>query len=183
MNCNIPIEKLNAYIDNELSKEEKQMIEKHLKRCKKCKKRIEELKSVDKYIKKYTVEEPTNEFKLGLASRVISEVKIEKRKLIVRWVIIPVSISLLIFVFLINYYFNISYKDNKKNMPSQAIIGKGIKIEREYFKEGLKVGQAEKDILLIKDFEKALIDTIDTTFIIKKKSSNLKGKEIKKFER
>lgn len=97
--CNIPIELLSAYIDNELNAEEQKNIEEHLKSCSICGKIVEEFKEIDSRIREMEVEEPSQEFIFNLKRNVME--RIGKRKKWLFWRYTPVLVPVAVAVFVI----------------------------------------------------------------------------------
>jgi len=106
MRCDLSIELLNAYLDNELDEKQKLFVENHLRECPSCRAELEELKSCDQILKQREIEEPTNKFHLGFENRVLDKVRKKTRPAWV-WrlspILVPIaSAALVIFVVLAN---------------------------------------------------------------------------------
>jgi len=106
MRCDLEIELLNAYLDNELDEKQRLFVESHLRECPQCRAELEELKGCDQLLKQREIEEPTNRFQLGFENRLLDRIRTRKRP---SWVwrmspiLVPVaSCALVIFIVLAN---------------------------------------------------------------------------------
>lgn len=113
MKCDLPIELLNAYLDGELSEQEKARVEIHLKTCAACRKEFSALQRVDTHIKQEVFEEPSREFIFGMKRRVLENIKPAPRRSLIRFapIFAPVAAAVLILVVLIEI------------SPSRRIVG------------------------------------------------------------
>lgn len=104
MKCDLSIEFLNSYLDDELNKEEKQRVEKHLKECQSCMEELAQLRWVDACVKEFEVEEPSREFIFNLNRRVMERVRKKRHFSFLRIspVLVPITVALLVFIVLIN---------------------------------------------------------------------------------
>ena len=89
MRCDISIELLSAYLDNELNQAERLRVEEHLKACPQCRAELEELKFGDELVRQRPVAEPSNKFLLGFENRVVAQLRPRPRWSWV-WRIVPV---------------------------------------------------------------------------------------------
>jgi len=104
MKCDFSFELLSGYVDNELTEEQKALVDSHLKTCKFCQEQLEELRIINETIKSRPIEEPSREFIFTLSRRVIERVRKKERSLVwlLKPVLIPVAVAFLIFVVLLN---------------------------------------------------------------------------------
>ena len=103
MNCELPIELLSAYLDGELSEQEKTRVEEHLKDCTACRAQLTTLQEIDEGIRDGLYEEPSREFSFGLRRRVMDKIKPAPRRSLFRFapIFAPVAAAILILVVLI----------------------------------------------------------------------------------
>jgi len=103
MNCDLPIESLSAYLDGELSEQEKARVEEHLKDCKACREQLLALQKIDEGIRDDLLEEPSREFTFGLRRRVMDKIKPAPRRSLFSFapIFAPVAAAILILVVLI----------------------------------------------------------------------------------
>ncbi|KPK63379.1 hypothetical protein AMJ83_07345 [candidate division WOR_3 bacterium SM23_42] len=104
MKCDLPIELLNGYLDNELDDEQRAWVETHLKACPACRDELDVLKRIDRAVRDEVYEEPSSKFVLGLNRRVMEKVSIPRRRSLFRFapVFVPVAAAFLILIVLIN---------------------------------------------------------------------------------
>jgi hypothetical protein len=79
MECNRIQEKLSEYIDGIISSEEKLLIEKHLKTCRKCKESFADMKKTIEYVRNLEDIEPPAWLTQKVMARIRPEVKSRKR--------------------------------------------------------------------------------------------------------
>ncbi len=89
MRCDLSIELLSAYLDNELSQTERSRVEEHLKACPQCRAELEELKFGDELVRQRPVAEPSNKFLLGFENRIVAQLRPRPRWSWV-WRIVPI---------------------------------------------------------------------------------------------
>ncbi len=89
MRCDLSIELLNAYLDNELSQTERSRVEEHLKVCAQCRAELEELKFGDEMVRQRPVAEPSNKFLLGFENRIVAQLRPRPRWSWI-WRIVPI---------------------------------------------------------------------------------------------
>lgn len=77
MNCNDVRDNLSLYIDDELSEEEKKLIEEHLKRCPECSKELEEYKKLIQMLNDLPDEEPPVGYCKRLHQKLLNESVLE----------------------------------------------------------------------------------------------------------
>lgn len=104
MKCDLPIELLNGYLDNELDDEQRAQVETHLKKCPACREELNALRRIDKTVRDKVYEEPSAEFVFGLNRRIIEKVNIPRRRRFFKFapVFVPVAAAFLILIVLIN---------------------------------------------------------------------------------
>ena len=104
MKCDLPIELLSGYLDEELSKEELARVEKHLNQCAACRKELEELRQLDQNIKKAAAEEPSREFVFNLNRQVMEKIRKRRRFSLFRFapVFVPVAVAILALIIVVN---------------------------------------------------------------------------------
>lgn len=134
MRCDLTIELLNAYLDNELDEKQRLSVERHLKECPQCRAELEELRGCDRLLKQREIEEPTNKFQLGFENRLLDRIRTRKRPSWV-WRLSPVLVpaaacALVVFVVLTN---------REKTQPMVG-IGEIVPYAPE------KIGREDKDL-------------------------------------
>jgi hypothetical protein len=166
MRCELSIELLNAYLDNELDEKQRLFVESHLRECPQCRVELEELKGCDQLLKQREIEDPTNKFQLGFENRLLDRIRTRKRP---SWVwrlspiLVPVaSCALVIFVVLANREKTqpmvgigelVPYTPEKTSRADEELhlatvakpdLAKGGVSDRSLQAEGLKEGMAKK---------------------------------------
>ncbi|MGQ9465093.1 MAG: zf-HC2 domain-containing protein [bacterium] len=117
ISCDLPIELLSAYIDNELNEIEKQKVEKHLKHCSHCVKVIDEFKTLDMGLREIEIEEPSKEFVFNLQKNVMEGIRKKRSSAFGKFVPILVPVAVVaILVIIISGYENITSPIGIKNM-------------------------------------------------------------------
>jgi hypothetical protein len=103
MECDLPIELLNAYLDGELSEQEKARVETHLKMCAACQEELSALQRVDARIKQEVYEEPSREFVFGMKRRVMERIRPAPRSSLIRFapIFAPVAAAIIILIVLV----------------------------------------------------------------------------------
>ncbi|MEO0160723.1 MAG: anti-sigma factor [candidate division WOR-3 bacterium] len=98
--CNMPLELLSAYLDNELSGREKEQVADHLNTCPHCRRWVEECKKIEDTIREAEIQEPSTDFMYQLKNKVLSEVGKKKRVALWRYlsILAPVAAVLLIII-------------------------------------------------------------------------------------
>ncbi|MEO0184363.1 MAG: anti-sigma factor [candidate division WOR-3 bacterium] len=86
--CDFSIELLSAYIDNELTESERQIVESHIKTCAICQQIVEQFKAIDASIRELEFEEPSREFVFNLKKNVME--RLRKKKSPVIWKFLPI---------------------------------------------------------------------------------------------
>jgi anti-sigma factor RsiW len=104
MKCDLPIELLNGYLDNELDDEQRARVETHLKACSACREELDVLQRIDRAVRDEVYEEPSSKFVFSLNRRVMEKVSIPRRRNLFRFapVFVPVAAAFLILIVLIN---------------------------------------------------------------------------------
>jgi len=101
MRCDLSLELLNAYLDNELDEKQRLFVENHLRECPQCRVELEELQCGDNLLKQREIEEPTNRFHLGFENRVLDKVR-QRARLPWVWrfspILVPIASAALIVV-------------------------------------------------------------------------------------
>jgi hypothetical protein len=103
MKCDLPIELLSGYLDEELDTEQTRMVEEHLKACKVCRKELDDLRQLDGHVRSVEVEEPSREFLFTMNRRVIDRIKKRRRVSFFRFapVLVPVAVAALVLIVLV----------------------------------------------------------------------------------
>jgi hypothetical protein len=104
MKCDLPFELLSAYLDGELSEQERARVEMHLKDCAACREHLSTLQRIDEEVRDGLFEEPSREFTFGLKRRVVDKIKPAPRRSLFRFapIFAPVAAAILILVVLID---------------------------------------------------------------------------------
>ena len=104
MKCDLPIELLSGYIDDELTEQELARVEKHLHQCAACRQELEELRELDQHVRTAAVEEPSREFVFNLNRQIMEKIRKRTRFPIFRFapVFVPVAVAILALIIFIN---------------------------------------------------------------------------------
>jgi hypothetical protein len=160
MNCEGKTEKISQYIDGELSKEEKEELEKHLLSCQVCQKEMEKLRKVKEAVVSLGLPEITEEEDEALLKR-IEEKTAQQRKY--KWLIpaaiIPIAAAFLFF-FLVYPFPFLSQKTAPlkapKSLESEEARKEGLSEKREEVTGGEALKEIQKsNALFFKDLEEA----------------------------
>jgi hypothetical protein len=132
MEHGFPFELLSAYIDNELSDQQRKMVEEHLRTCQECRREVEEMRNLDGHVRQREVEEPSRDFVFTLNRRVLE--RIRKRPRFSIWrvmpVLVPVAVAALVFVVITNTAqeprlvgldYRMSYVEEKADGEKEAV--------------------------------------------------------------
>jgi|GEM_PF-2309571 len=74
----LPLNELNKYLDNELSREDVLTVEEHLEHCPECAAELKELQSVTAMLKNQSVDVVPDRFDSLVMSRIVKEIKSQK---------------------------------------------------------------------------------------------------------
>lgn len=104
MKCDLPIELLNGYLDEELNEEQLARVKKHLGECAVCRKELEELKKLDEHMRSAVTEEPSREFVFNLNRQVMDKIRKKSRSSIFKFspIFVPVAMAVLVLIVLVN---------------------------------------------------------------------------------
>jgi len=104
MKCDLPIELLSGYLDEELSKEELSRVEKHLGQCAACRLELEELRKLDQHLRAAAIEEPSREFVFNLNRQIMEKIKKKTRFSFFKFapIFVPVAVAALAVIILVN---------------------------------------------------------------------------------
>jgi hypothetical protein len=104
MKCDLPIELLSGYLDDELSKEDLARVEKHLGQCAACRLELDELRKLDQHLRAAAIEEPSREFVFNLSRQVMKKIRKKTRVSIFRFapIFVPVAVAALVLIILVN---------------------------------------------------------------------------------
>ena len=104
MKCDLPIELLSGYLDEELNEEQLARVKKHLGECAVCRKELEELKKLDEHMRSAVTEEPSREFVFNLNRQVMDKIRKKSRSSIFKFspIFVPVAIAVLVLIVLVN---------------------------------------------------------------------------------
>lgn len=115
---------LSAYLDNELSQEEKQKVSEHLKNCKNCVEEIKVLSKLNNLVNKQKEIEPSSNFNMKFWERVRKDE--DKKKAGLFWLPLPAT-AILLFIILFQLT-NFSYALlNNKDFEVKNIVLQRVK--------------------------------------------------------
>lgn len=90
MRCDISIELLSAYLDQELSETDRRQVEEHLKICAACQTELAEMKFGDELVRQRPVPEPSGKIMLGFETRLLNQIRPRSRWSWL-WRVIPIA--------------------------------------------------------------------------------------------
>ncbi len=144
MNCELVQELLSAYLDDELSEEQKLQVESHLAECTQCAHELNMMRQIDESIREEPVEEPSREFVFTMNRRIQDRIKVRPG---FRWFkivpfLIPVAVTALILVIIkniepgsdfVNVGHRVAYAEIKPEPDLDVTMPKlSVKKEAEY---------------------------------------------------
>jgi hypothetical protein len=145
MSCEERVEKISQYIDGELSKEEKEELEKHLLSCKACQKEMEKLKKAKEAVRALGFPEMSKEEGEALLKRIEEKgVRQRKYKWLIPAAIIPIAAALLFF-FLISPFPFLYQKTAPLKAPATLEGEAGKEALPSEKKEEVTAGKALKE--------------------------------------
>jgi hypothetical protein len=104
MKCDISIEVLNAYLDNELDEQDHKRVQVHIASCPQCQQELASLKALDAHVRESEIEGPSREFMFRLNRNVMERVRKRRRASIFRFapVFVPVAVAALILLVVVH---------------------------------------------------------------------------------
>ncbi len=113
MDCKLCQERLSDYIDNQISEEEKQQIENHIRQCSYCAKELENLKFALESLKELPEIDLPQNFSKELSKKIKNEKKpINSRFLNYKWLSLGASAAVILLMIVFTNLNGISVEDN-----------------------------------------------------------------------
>jgi hypothetical protein len=104
MKCDISIEMLSAYLDNELDEQQHSELKAHIAACKHCQQELLSLQAVDAHVRESEIQGPSREFMFRLNRNVMERVQKKPRVSIFKLapVFVPVAVAALILLVVVH---------------------------------------------------------------------------------